>query len=313
MDCGIFSIGGRYFAVTTDPFPVHLELGMERAIWLAVHITASDLCTTGLRPAWAAISLALPPDFHENTIGAIWERASEECAALGCSIVARKVLRAPRSSQPMSGSITMLGSGETYVTTRSARPGDVILMTKSAGLEAAIVLALSFREKVEKAFGSDVFRAIDSRFMEMSTVRDSEVCMSAGTGSEGVTSMHDATEGGVLGALFEISEASGNGIEVYGESINVYEEVGQVCSLFGIDPLRSISEGTLIITARPQAVDGLIDSMRRAGIHVSEIGRILEKSEGKWMVRSGRRERLVHPGRDPYWAAFDAARKSGVR
>jgi len=63
--------------------------------------------------------------------------------------------------------------------------------------------------------------------------------------------MHDATECGVWGGLFEVARASGVGMTIDKEKIIVQDAVRNVCDLFGIDPYSSISEGTLVLTCRP--------------------------------------------------------------
>ncbi len=80
---------------------------------------------------------------------------------------------------------------------------------------------------------------------------------------QGVTAMHDETECGVLGGLYEIAEASKVGMIVDKDKIIVKDLVKKICELFRIDPSSSISEGTLIITVRPyraKEVDLLINS-----------------------------------------------------
>ena len=87
-------------------------------------------------------------------------------------------------------------------------------------------------------------------------MKDAQVAASLGI-HESVTSMHDATEGGVLGGLFELSSACGLPVVAKREAIHVPTEAAAVCGAFGIDPLTSTSEGTLIITCRPGAACGL--------------------------------------------------------
>ncbi len=93
----------------------------------------------------------------------------------------------------------------------------------------------------------------------MSVVRDAEIAKKAG----GVTAMHDATEGGVIGGLFEIADASGVGMRI-DEARFVYPpEVRMVCEAFGIDPVAAIAEGSLLITAEPASSPAIIHALRQ--------------------------------------------------
>jgi len=120
-----------------------------------------------------------------------------------------------------------------------------------------------------------------------------------------VTAMHDATEGGVIGGLFEIAAASGVGMEV-DEGLFVYpDEVRMVCESFGIDPVAAIAEGSLLITARPGSSGRIIGRLKRKRIAASVIGRVVAGRRRRTMRRrDGRVVPLAIPEQDPFWPAF---------
>ena len=135
----------------------------------------------------------------------------------------------------------------------------------------------------------------------MSTVKDALTAAAAG----GVTAMHDATEGGVLGGLWEIAAHSRTGMRIEIERIILPEEVRKTCACFGIDPFISISEGTLLATARPGRAEGVIRALEKAGIPAAIVGEVRPLREGV-RVYDGRRGRLLlHPLADPFWPAFE--------
>ncbi len=139
----------------------------------------------------------------------------------------------------------------------------------------------------------------------MSVVADALAAMAAG----GVTAMHDATEGGVIGGLFEIAAASRVGMEV-DESLFVYpDEVRMVCDMvceaFGIDPVSAIAEGSLLIAARPASSGRIIARLKRKGIAASVIGRVVADRRRRTLRRrDGRVVPLAIPAQDPFWPAF---------
>jgi hydrogenase expression/formation protein HypE len=136
---------------------------------------------------------------------------------------------------------------------------------------------------------------------QMTVVKDALVAMSAG----GVTAMHDATEGGVLGGLFEVASASGVGMEV-DESRFVYpEEVRMVMEYVGMDPLPAIAEGSLIITAKPSSSKEILRRLREAGIEGSVVGKATALPKVRIIRRrDGRVVPLEVPAQDPFWLAF---------
>jgi hydrogenase maturation factor len=143
-------------------------------------------------------------------------------------------------------------------------------------------------------------------------VRDALVAASLGLGEEGVTSMHDATEGGVVGGLDEMADASRKSIVADRSMIVQLKEATAVCSAFGIDPLTALSEGTLLITCNPSRGDELVGELEAAGVRAGKIGTV-KRGRGLWMSERGRAIRRVRPGADPYWRAYSRAASEGLR
>lgn len=117
--------------------------------------------------------------------------------------------------------------------------------------------------------------------------------------------MHDATEGGVIGGLFEIANASSVGMEI-DERLFIYpEEVKMVCEAFAIDPVSAIAEGSLLITGRPASSAKIIRNLYHAGIRASVIGEVKKNCRQRNLRRSdGRSVPLAIPEQDPFWPAF---------
>ena len=106
--------------------------------------------------------------------------------------------------------------------------------------------------------------------------------------------MHDVTEGGILGACWEIADCSGVGIEVYEDKIPVLEETKIICNKLGVDYLRLISSGSMLIVCSNG--DEMLSALKKAGIVASIIGKIVE--EGKWFISNGEKTVLGEPTSD---------------
>ena len=123
--------------------------------------------------------------------------------------------------------------------------------------------------------------------------------------------MHDATECGVWGGLFEVARACGKGMTIDKEKIIVQDAVKKVCDLFSIDPYSSISEGTLIVTCRPHKAQELVRRLQDKGILVSTVGEIVDARHGMRVFEDGKAGELTHPEVDPFWSAFGKAASEG--
>ena len=148
-----------------------------------------------------------------------------------------------------------------------------------------------------KALGADIVARGKKRFWDMTVVQD---CFIAGPNAH---AMHDATEGGLLNGVFEMAAASNIGVTLYEDRIFIPEECRAICGYFAIDPLTSISEGTLVIAAAPDKAARIIADLKKEGIAAWEMGEFTEK-ERVFVRHDGRREELKPVLVDPFWNAF---------
>jgi hydrogenase expression/formation protein HypE len=316
VDIGVIRIGpNRVMAITTDPFYIVPPYGWERAAWFAFHIIASDLCTTGLPPEYFAVDLNLPLSITDDEFKILWNTVDREAKKYGVSIVTGHTARYEGTNYPMVGGATMFGTGpeDNYVTSAMAEKGDTVVITKTAALEATAIFSMLYPEHISSHLGPATLRGGEGLFYKMSTVDESMIASSFGLRKKGVTAMHDATEGGVLGALYEIAEASGRGILVDIEKIPVNPEVAKICELFGMRPLHSISEGTLVMTVKKDRVESLLSLLKSKGIDATEAGTITDIREGKKVREGGKTEELPPPGKDDFWKAIHQATEAGLK
>lgn len=315
LDNAVVSIGnGRVMILTVDPVSVIPAFGMRLSARLSVHLVASDLTASGVDPEFAVFSYNFPPAMapseKEEYVGAV----GKECARLGVAIAAGHTGTYPGGGYTIVGSGTMIGlaTERGYVTPSMARAGDAILMTKHAGIEATGALALSFPGFLEQKVGGRLARRAKSMLKLCSTVEDARGARRVGLGRDGVTSMHDATEGGVLGALDEMAGASKKSFEVEVGRIPIMPEAAAVCAAFGLDPLRTMGEGALLVTCAPWKARGVERAVSRSGIAIQEIGVVKEGTGLVTKDRAGRRRR-PRAGQDGYWPAYEKAVSLGLR
>src|SRR5918912_1267005 len=142
-------------ALTADPVFIVPAYGWTRAAWFAVHILASDASTSGLPLRWMAVDLNLPPEITDEDLATMWDAFSSACAELGIAIVTGHTARYDGCAWPMVGGAVCLASGpeDAYVTPEMARPGDRVVVTKGAAIEATALFATTFPERLRSALG----------------------------------------------------------------------------------------------------------------------------------------------------------------
>jgi hydrogenase maturation factor len=311
VDVGIVTIGNRAVAFTTDPVFIVPEYGFKRAAWFAIHILVSDVVTSGLQPAFLTIDLNLPLAMNEEEFATIWTTIDKECKKMGIAIIAGHTARYENCNYPMVGGATVIAVGDSdqYVSPRFSRVGDKIIVTKGPAIEAAGIFATMFPQLLKQEFGEKFAKKAAGLFYKMSVVEDALTAVKAGIRDNGVSAMHDATECGIWGGLYELAQAAGLGIRIEKEQIVMEECVPEICNFFGIDPYKSISEGTLLISCREHKAERVVELLNKKGIKSSVVGEMVRQQYGMVLIDGGKEKKLEHPKVDPFWKAFYRALK----
>ncbi|MDA4135303.1 MAG: AIR synthase family protein [Thaumarchaeota archaeon] len=292
VDFGVVRVGpGSSLSLIVSSDPV---TGVEERIGgYAVNVSANDVATSGNRPRFLQSVILLPEDADEKMVARISTEMSRTAKGLGITIVGGHTELTPGLKRPIVMT-TVFAFAESYVTAADAREGDSVMLTKSAAIEGTAILA-------SEAPGLDpaLVRRARGYSRKLSVVE--EAVAAYGTGR--VHAMHDCTEGGVLGAAYEMSYASGLGFELIEEKVPVSRETRGVCSALSLDPLRLISSGALLLSVEEGAEEEVSEVIRRkAGTRTTVVGRFRGRGGKRTLVlRNGTRERVGEPPADELW------------
>ncbi len=317
-DAAIVKLGaGRVMALTTDPLSIIPALGGSRSAKLACHLVASDLWCTGIPPAFASVSLHLSPDLEDQALGEFSAAMSEAWHALGVGVVTGHTGRYEGCESTIVGAATLVGVGDEgrYITPAMMMPGDRVILTKGCAIEATAIAAWLMPERLGRSLEPEGLARARALIDRVSVVDDCRALVRIGVRERGVTSMHDATEGGVLGGLIELARAGAHDLRIERAKIPLSEEARAACAAWGgIDPYWTLSEGTLIATVRPAHLGAALAALADEGIVAHEIGEVMAGRGALWLTESdGRVITLTEPEPDPYWAAYDTAVREGAR
>jgi len=302
VDFGVVDLGAKVMVLSTDPFFIAKELGLEKAAWFAVHIIASDVAVSGIAPRYLAIDLNLPPEMKETELVRMWDAVHRECKRLKISVVTGHTARYAGCNYPMVGGATMFGLGaKKELINPQAQVGDAVIISKGPAIETTGLMAAYFPEFLEAKYGKSLLKRAQDVFYQMSTVKDASIAAEVG----GVTAMHDATECGIWGGLFEIAQHSRVGMCIDLNKIILQEAVKLTCDCFGIDPYKSISEGTLLATASPKKAKFIVAALEQAKIPASIVGEVTAKNKGMRILDGDKNYELKHPKVDPFWGKFE--------
>jgi hydrogenase expression/formation protein HypE len=306
LDCAVIEFDGGYLVAKSDP----ITFATKDIGWYAVHINANDIATTGALPRWFMATLLLPEQqTDEALVSSIFEQVEGACRVVGATLVGGHTEISAGLGRPIVIG-TMLGevSRQHLVTPRGARPGNRILLTKGIPIEAASLLA---REVPDKLGG--VPDIVVERARTLLTDPGISVLpeAAAATAEGGVTAMHDPTEGGLAGGLWELSLAAGVGIEVERQAIYIVPAALAICTVLNVDPLAAIASGALLIAVEQNRADDVMRAIRAKGIDVANIG-VVTRGSGVAIRDMGRLVPLPRPERDAVASVLEEAWNAGA-
>jgi hydrogenase expression/formation protein HypE len=278
LDFAAVKLGSGYMIISADPITgVTPRIGEY-----AIKVSANDVATSGNRPQFAESVILLPEGSSEKSVSEIAAQMDGAARELRMAIVGGHTEVTPGLTRPIV-MVTVIAFVESYVSSMDARPGDAIMMTKTAGIEGTAVLA-----SVAGSLGlpQDVIRGAKKLLRRLSIVDEAVAANRTGC----VHAMHDCTEGGLLGAVYEMSLASGLGFELRGDLVPLAPETKAICREFSADPLKLIGSGSLLLAVER----GAERKVEKALAPVCQVTRIGEFNGGKRvLVKEGGVEAVV--------------------
>jgi hydrogenase expression/formation protein HypE len=262
--------------VNTDP----ISLAAERIGTLGVVVASNDVAACGGVPEWL-VSTILLPELSAERLDPITAQIDDEAERLGITVVGGHTESVTGLERPLL-SLTCMGPAERYVPTGGAEPGERVLLTAGAGVEATAVLATDFRgELLDAGVDAGIVERAAGYFDDLSVLPASVVL------SPVASAMHDPTEGGVLGGAVELARASEVVLDLDRDAVPVSRETRACCDALGLDPLRVLGSGALLATVPDDDADDALAALEREGIAAADVGRVVDPAEGGSAAGSG--------------------------
>ena len=280
-DAAVIDLGARCLVATADP----ITFASDDAAWYALQVNANDIAVRGARPRWFLATLLLPEAATtEASVTTMFEQLAQACEELGVALVGGHTEVTHGLDRPIVAG-TMLGEveKERLVTTGGAQVGDAIVMTKGIPLEGAAIIAREHEAALlERGVRPAVIRKAKHflRTPGISVLPEAEIACELAR----VHSMHDPTEGGLAGALWELAEAAGVGLRIDADRIVKLPEGVELCRAFGLDPLGTLASGCLLMTLAPADAGIVIHALARESIDCHYIGQVVPKAKGVMLV-----------------------------
>ncbi|MCX8187558.1 MAG: AIR synthase family protein [Nitrososphaeria archaeon] len=237
-DAAAVKVDGRIVVAAMDP----ITGSGTRIGWLAVHVNANDVAVMGAEPRWLSITILLPEGRLPELEG-IMDDVHEACRRLKIALITGHTEITPDISRPIIVG-HMMGRlvSRRVITSSGARPGDLLVMSKTAAIEGTAILASDFESELASKIPREVLES-SRKLYERISVLDEALKLARRCR---VSAMHDPTEGGIVGGAYEMAEASRCSFVIYEERVPVAEETRRICEALGCNPLKLIASGSLL-------------------------------------------------------------------
>lgn len=270
QDCAALAVGeDEAFVLSSDPITGAVQdVGSH-----GIYVTANDLAASGAEPVGVLLTILLPPETEEAELRAMMHDAERVCKELNMEILGGHTEVTPVVCQPLL-SVTGVGrvKKSALLRTSQMKAEQDLVVTKWIGLEATAILAKEREEELRKRFPAALVDTAKEFAGNLSVLPEARIAC-----SHGVSAMHDITEGGIFGALWEMASGAGVGLEVDLKKIPIRQETVEICEYFGVNPYQIMSSGSMLIAAD----DGyeLVRKLEQAGIHSAVVGRTVRGND----------------------------------
>ncbi len=242
-DAAVIDLGEGYLVTHLDP----ISGAVKDVGKLAVMVASNDIAVSGAVPRWCMSSIQVPEDMDEEEVETILNDFLDTASDMGISVVGGHTETVDGIDKPLI-TTSMFGITDEPVYTSGSEPGDLIVQIGPAAVEGTWILANDHEKSLME-------KGVDGETIKRASgwVDDISVIEKALAVRDKVTSMHDPTEGGIIQGLYEMASASCNDFVVDGE-IEFRDETLEICEKLGLDPLRLISSGCVVVTV-PEGSD----------------------------------------------------------
>ena len=260
---------------------------------------ANDLASRGAEPIGASVHIMLPPHAYESRLKTMVEYVEQAGSLHGIQIMCAKAEVSPVISKAVV-SVNGVGAvkkGELLQSSMGKAGQDIVLL-KWVGLEGTFRAMREKEEELSKRFVPTFLNQIRSLESELFSVKEMKAAKEFG-----VSAMHQITSGGILAALWEMSEASGIGVEVDLKKMTIKQETVEVCEFCHLNPYQLTSAGSiLIITDKGEE---LVAKFEEMGVQASLLGKTTSDT-ARVIIGGEERRYLERPATDDLLKIYES-------
>ena len=284
-DCALFSMKNKILATATAS--VSGEKGSLPAAH-AIMRAVNNLAAGGAIPFAVQLHIMLPERYREIALKRMMEAATETAASLQITISGGHTGTLP-DIQTAIVSVTALGYLEKEDWETEVLPGQEIVMTKWIGISETARLAREKEEELLTRYPAFFIKSAQNLEQYYSILPEAATAIKSG-----VSIMHDVAGGGIFGALWELGEKAGVGLQVHLKKIPIKQETVEICEFLGYNPYEMRSDGAMLFVTENGHT--LVEALWQQGIAAEVIGMITDDND-KVIINEDEKRFLEPPRR----------------
>ena len=231
---------------------------------LAIKVVSNDVAAAGGELVAVLLTVLLPKEFSVEDLKKIMSDAEAECGKIGAEIVGGHSEFTSAVTRPVVSAMAVAKRLPGF-TAIAPKAGDDIVMTKTAAMEATVLMA----ERAPLPLDEEELNEIAFMKENLGIIRDARVAALSTP-----VRMHDVTEGGIENAVYEVLSGAGVGGVIGAAEVPVADITKKLAAAFGVNPLRCLSSGALI--AITPFGERLTEDLKKAGIPAKVIGKVTD-------------------------------------
>ncbi len=258
---------------------------------LAIYSAVNNLVSSGAKTIGVMVTILLPEDFKESRLAALTEQMEEVCQALHIEVMGGHTEVTTAVSEPVF-SVTAVGKAKEneLLHAKNAKADQDIVISKWIGMEGSVSIVAAKETQLLERFPKAMVEKLKA-MLPLCCVN----CEAALAVKSGVSAMHDISSGGIYGALYELSEAAGVGLEIDLRAIPIMQETVEICEYLGLNPYYLKSGGSMLMVC--DHGQELVRILEKEGIHAAVIGRTTSEN-AKAIINEGEVSYLERPKAD---------------
>ena len=262
----------------------------ELGVFALAHVS-NHLATRGAKTIGVSVRILLPPYAYESRLKTMMEHMEHASSSRGIQVLSAK---AEVSAAVSQGIVMMQAVGVAkkgrIPNSSGAKANQDLVLLGTVGLEGALRILNEKEEALSKRFVYGFLQQLKQKQGQLFANEAIEEALAFGAAA-----LHQATDGGILAALWELGEASDVGMEISMKQMSIFQETVEICEYYHLNPYQLTSAGCVLIAT--ERGEELVEQLQQKGYVASLLGK-LTADKARVILGSEERRFLDRPAPD---------------